>query len=408
MTMERFLRGSPGFRYTEQDRLGREIVAYRRQERAARDGAEVRLTVDLALQHIVETELEAVVKQYRPASAVALLMRPSTGEVLAVANRPLFDPNLPEKGLADGMKNRAIIDMVEPGSTFKIVTAAAALEEKTASLGTVVYCHNGSFPYGGALLRDHHAYGNLTVEDILAKSSNIGSAKLAFGLGDRRLYEYVRRFGFGERTGIDLPGEIGGMVHPPHRWSKISITRIPMGHEVAVTPLQIAAAMGVVANGGRLMMPQIVRQVVDCEGREVRSFEPVEVRRVISEKTAAEIRKALTKVVSKEGTARLAKVPGFKVAGKTGTAQKVAPEGGYAKGKYVVSFVGFMPADNPEFVGVVMVDDAKAPEQANVGGLIAAPVFRAIAEKAARYLNLEPSVEADETPGIITERGGRR
>jgi cell division protein FtsI/penicillin-binding protein 2 len=393
--MDQFLRGSEGFRFIERDLKGREIVLYRGQERSPHDGSNVRLTVDLNLQNIVESELDTAVKQYKPVGAVAILMRPQTGEILAIANRPCFDLNDLDAAKPEQMRNNAIISMVEPGSTFKIVTAAAAINEHEASLDSMIFCENGHFNYGGRTLHDHgHGYGELTVEDILAKSSNIGAAKLAMRLGDQRLYDYARRFGFGERTGVALPGEISGVIHPPHRWSKISITRIPMGQEVAATPLQIITAMSTIANGGRLMMPQIIKDVSDSDGNVLRSFDPVEVRRVVSEETSAKIRMALAKVVSTKGTAALAAVPGFTVAGKTGTAQKVDPKGGYAPGKYVVSFVGFMPAENPQFACLVMLDDARVSSEMNYGGTICAPVFRQIAEKTARYMNLEPDSSA--------------
>ncbi len=296
--------------------------------------------------------------------------------------------------------------MVEPGSTFKIVTTAGALAQKLVTPETGIYCENGRFKYGGKTLHDHHPYGELSVKDILVKSSNIGVAKLGIQLGDQKLYEYVRRFGFGERTGVLMPGEIGGVVHPPHRWSKISITHVPMGHEVGATPLQITTAMCAIANGGRLMMPQIIHDVTDPEGNVVQAFPPVEVRRVIPEKTSAQLRSALAEVVSKRGTAQLAHVPGFKVAGKTGTAQKIGANGTYEHGKYVVSFLGFMPAENPEFVCLVMMDDATAKNELNYGGTLAAPIFARIAEKAARHLDLEPTEEIPDpktAPKLVTQ-----
>jgi cell division protein FtsI (penicillin-binding protein 3)/stage V sporulation protein D (sporulation-specific penicillin-binding protein) len=305
------------------------------------------------------------------------------------------------------MKNAAIIDMVEPGSTFKIVTSAAALNEKVVRPDSVIFCENGLFPYGGRQLHDHHPYGDLTVNDILMKSSNIGAAKLAMKLGDQKFYEYIRRFGFGERTGINLPGEIGGMVHPPHRWSKISITRIPMGQEVGVTPMQMITAMCAIANGGKLMMPQIIHEIVDDQGATVASFPPVEIRQAVTRDAATQVRNALKTVVSEKGTAALAKVAGFQVAGKTGTAQKVDPKGGYAAGKYIVSFIGFLPADDPEFVGLVMLDDAQTKSTENYGGMVAAPVFARIAEKAARYMNLQPQIEEPPTGALTQVRNER-
>lgn len=402
LTMDEFLRGSDGFRFTEKDRTGREIVLYRGQEREARNGVNVKLTIDMALQSIVERELDSAMAQFKPKGAVAIMMRPKTGEILAMANRPMFDPNKPGEGKPEQMRNDAIISLVEPGSTFKIVPIAAALNEGMASLDTMIFCENGLFLYGGCTLEDHHAHGNISVREVLAKSSNIGCAKLAMRLGDQTFYEYVRRFGFGERTGISLPGEINGMVHPPHRWSKISITRMPMGQEVGVTPLQIITAMSVIANGGSLMLPQIVRSVEDQTGATVMDFKPVKVREVVSPKTAAMVREALSDVVSEQGTAALAKVQGFTVAGKTGTAQKFDPKGGYMKGKYIVSFVGFLPAEDPEFACLVMLDEAKASEEQNYGGLVAAPVFSRIAERAATYMNLEPASEV--LPGKLVLR----
>lgn len=391
--MNDHLQGYNGYRFIERDRTGREIVLYRGQEREARDGANVRLTIDMALQSIVESELDELVGRLRPKAAVAMMMRPKTGELLALASRPAFDPNRPGLGKPEQMRNEAIISLVEPGSIFKIVPVAAAINESAATLESVLFCENGRFAYGGRTLKDHHGYGNITVREIMAKSSNIGCAKLAMRLGDQTFYEYVRRFGFGERTGISLPGEITGIVNPPHRWSKISITRMPMGHEVAVTPLQMIAAMSAIANGGALMMPQIIRSVVDHAGNAIVDFQPVKVRQVVSAETAALVRSALADVVSERGTAQFAKVSGFAVAGKTGTAQKVDPKGGYMSGKYVVSFVGFMPAEDPEFACLVMVDEARVSEEQNYGGLVAAPVFSKIAERAARYMNLEPAPE---------------
>lgn len=402
-TMDDYLRGHDGFRYIEHDRTGKEIVMYRGQERASRDGCNVRLTIDMSLQNIVETELDAAVRQYNPKSAVAILMRPKTGEILALVNRPAFDPNEIGTTPEDKMRNRAITDMVEPGSTFKIVTAAAALNERLVTPDTLIFCENGRFMFGGRPLRDHKPYADLTVDDVLAKSSNIGTAKLAMKLGDQSFYEYIRSFGFGERTGVGLPGEISGMVHPPHRWSKISITRIPMGHEVGVTPLQMITAMCAVANGGHLMMPQITREIRDSNGTTVASFPPLEVRTVISHDAASQVRDALKDVVSDRGTAAAAKVAGFTVAGKTGTAQKVDPNGGYMPGKYVISFIGFLPADDPEFVGLIMLDDASARADQNYGGMIAAPIFSRIAEKAARYMNLEPHFEEPVTKIVLNQ-----
>src|SRR5882724_7279767 len=390
-SMEEYLHGQDGFRFIEHNRAGQEIVPYRGQERPQRDGYQVHLTIDLSLQNIVENEIDAAMKEFSPQKATIILMRPQTGEILAMANRPDFDLNLRAEAKPEEMKNRAIIDMMEPGSTFKIVAAAAALNERKLRPDSTIFCENGLWTFGGAALHDDRAFSYLSVRDVLVKSSNIGAAKLALSVGEQRFYEYIRRFGFGERTGIELPGEINGLIRPPQAWSKISITRIPMGHEVGVTPLQMTVAMAVIANGGKLVTPRIIKSINTPEGKTISSLSPVVQRQVISGETAREIGDALRGVVSDRGTAAAAAVPGFTIAGKTGTAQKVDPKGGYEHGKYVVSFAGYLPADHPEFVGLVMLDDAKTSKpELNYGGMVAGPIFSRIAEKAARYLDLEP------------------
>ena len=393
-SMEEYLHGQDGYRFIEHNRAGQEIVLYRGQERVSRDGYQVHLTVDLNLQNIVENEIDAAVREYNPQKATIILMRPQTGEILAMANRPNFDLNLRSEAKPEQMKNRAIIDMMEPGSTFKIVTAAAALNEKKVRPDTTIFCENGIWNFGGRPLHDHKAYADLSVQDILVKSSNIGAAKLALSIGEQKFYEYIRRFGFGDRTGIELPGEIPGVIRPPQTWSKISITRIPMGHEVGVTPLQMMVAMATIANGGKLVTPRIVKSVTAGDGKTITTFSPTVLRQVISPETAAQVGNALRGVVSDRGTAAAAAVPGFTISGKTGTAQKVDPKGGYEQGKYVVSFSGYLPSDHPEFVGIVVLDDAKTSKpELNYGGLVAGPIFSRIAEKAARYLDLQPHEE---------------
>jgi cell division protein FtsI/penicillin-binding protein 2 len=392
-SLDEYLRGQDGYRYIEHNRAGQEIVLYRGQERVPRNGYRVHLTVDLNLQNIVENELDAAMREYSPKKAMVILLRPQTGEVLAMANRPAFDLNKRSDAKPEQMKNRAICDMMEPGSTFKIVTAAAALNEHRFGLDSYIFCENGVWNYGGSALHDHAAFKDLCVKDILVKSSNIGAAKLAVSVGDQKFYEYIRRFGFGERTGVELPGEIPGLIRPPQSWSKISITRIPMGHEIGVTPLQMATAMSAIANGGKLITPRIVKSITTNDGKTISTLKPVVLRQVISPQTANQIGTALRGVVSDRGTAAAAAVPGFTIAGKTGTAQKVGPHGGYEKGKEVVSFCGYLPAENPQFVGLVVLDDAQTKPEQNYGGLVAGPIFSRIAEKAARYLDLEPHEE---------------
>jgi cell division protein FtsI/penicillin-binding protein 2 len=392
-SLDEYLRGQDGYRYIEHNRAGQEIVLYRGQERAPRNGYRVHLTVDLNLQNIVENEIDAAMREYSPKKAMIILMRPQTGEILAMANRPAFDLNKRSDAKPEQMKNRAICDMMEPGSTFKIVTAAAALNEHRFGLDSYIFCENGVWNYGGAALHDHAAFKDLSVKDILVKSSNIGAAKMAVSIGDQKFYEYIRRFGFGERTGVELPGEIPGVIRSPQSWSKISITRIPMGHEIGVTPLQMATAMSAIANGGKLMTPRIVKSITDSDGKTISTLKPIVLRQVISPQTANQIGTALRGVVSDRGTAAAAAVPGFTIAGKTGTAQKVGPHGGYEKGKEVVSFCGYLPAENSQFVGLVVLDDAQTKPEQNYGGTVAGPIFSHIAEKAARYLDLEPHEE---------------
>jgi cell division protein FtsI (penicillin-binding protein 3)/stage V sporulation protein D (sporulation-specific penicillin-binding protein) len=392
-SLDEYLRGQDGFRYIEHNRAGQEIVQYRGQERAPRNGYQIHLTVDLNLQNIVENEIDAAMREYSPKKATIILMRPQTGEILAMANRPAFDLNKRSDAKPEQMKNRAICDMMEPGSTFKIVTAAAAINEHKFGLDSYIFCENGVWNYGGTPLHDHAAFGDLSVKDILIKSSNIGAAKLAVTLGDQKFYEYIRRFGFGERTGVELPGEIPGLIRSPQSWSKISITHIPMGHEIGVTPLQMATAMCAIANGGKLMTPRIVKSITTSDGKTISTLKSIALRQVVSPQTANQIGTALRGVVSDRGTAAAAAVPGFVIAGKTGTAQKVGPHGGYEKGKEVVSFCGYLPAENPQFVGLVVLDDAQTKPEQNYGGTVAGPIFSHIAEKAARYLDLEPHEE---------------
>lgn len=380
------LSGHEGFRLIEHDRKGLEIVVYRGQEQLPEQGSDIRLTIDMGLQAIVEREIDAAYKELRPVSATAILADPNTGEILAMACRPNFDPNKFNEAKQDDMRNRAITDMYEPGSTFKIVVAAAALNDKIVDEKTRIYCENGLFQFGGKTIKDHHKAGDMSVEEILQFSSNIGSAKMSLRMKDQDYYGYVRRFGFGEKSGIPLHGEISGLVNPPHRWDMLTKTRMAFGQSVSVTPIQMVMGMSVIANGGKLMKPRLV--LSKGEGTAVQPTEPV--REVVSGKTAKFVSAALEKVVSQQGTAPLARIEGFAVAGKTGTAQKSGPHG-YLDGRYIVSFAGFLPAQKPKLVGLVIVDDAKIGSSANYGGLVAAPVFSKIGGRAARYLDLLPS-----------------
>lgn len=409
-TMDKYLNGQDGYRYIEHDRTGREIVLYRGQERAAQDGMKVRLTIDMGLQNIVESEIDAAYKQFKPESVTCIMVRPSTGEVLAMANRPCFDPNDLNDVTADQTRNRAITDIVEPGSTFKIVASSGAVNEKLVTPSTIIYCEDGHFAYGNKILHDHKPYGDMTVHDILMKSSNIGAAKLALMMGNDRFYEYERNFGFGQRTGVELPGEVNGLLPPTWKWDKLTITRMAMGQSVAVTPMQMIMGMSVIANGGRLMKPFIVKSIEDPDqdGKVIVQNQPTVLHEVIPKSVADYINSGLMAVVSPQGTAVLAKVPGFECAGKTGTAEKINPHGGYLEGKYVDSFVGYMPAEKPEFVCLVMINDPKVTAEMNYGGMVAAPVFSRIGDRAARYLDLTPTqpVVPVQAPVALSDGGG--
>ncbi|HVE17127.1 MAG TPA: penicillin-binding transpeptidase domain-containing protein, partial [Chthoniobacterales bacterium] len=284
--------------------------------------------------------------------------------------------------------------------------SSGALNEGVINTETRVDCENGAWAYGGRVLRDTHHYGLMNVHDILEKSSNIGAAKLAMRLGDNTFYEYAKRFGFGERTGIELPGEIPGVAHPPSQWDKVTITRMAMGQSVAVTPLQTVMAMGVIANGGKLMAPHIIKSLSDSDGKVIKEFQPTVIRQVINPETASIVSNALADVVSAQGTAPQAAVPGFRMCGKTGTAQIPKPGGGYYEGKYLASFCGYMPAEDPAFVGIVMIDDANLPPHLNYGGLVSAPIYARIAARAARYLDLQPTLRAEPITEVVSRDNG--
>lgn len=388
LSMESQLAGVRGWRRTELDNRRRELVAYRDQDVEAHDGMNVFLTIDAVLQNIVEKQLAEAMREHTPISASAIIVRPRTGEILAMATLPNFDPNEPGASPMAALRNRVICDIAEPGSTFKIVVVSGALNDNLVKLTDPFFCENGHFLYGGRVLHDHESYGTLTVQSILTKSSNIGAAKIGIKMGEDRLYDYIRKFGFGDRTGLPLAGEVGGIVHPVDDWSKVSIAQIPMGHGIAVTPLQMVMAMSAIANDGRLMQPMLIDHLEDENGHVVAKYQPQVVREVVSSTTAREMVKALKTVVSSDGTAVKAKLEHYIVAGKTGTAQK-AEHGHYVPGKYFASFIGFFPADNPELCISVVLDE---PKNGHYGGQTAAPFFRNIAESAAHYLNIKPDI----------------
>jgi len=395
------LTGTPGWLVTETDSRKRELVSLRRQDVPPRNGLNAALTLDMGIQHLVEGELAKAMEEHKPVGISAVVVRPRTGEILAMANLPDFDPGRPGDFHAASRRNRAVTDTMEPGSTFKIVNVAAALQERSVTLRTKFDCERGVFYFAGRRLRDHHGYGKLTVKEIMTKSSNIGSAKIAIRLGAPQLHRYIRGFGFGERTRISLPGEVRGTVHPLKKWNKLSISRVPMGHEVATTPIQLAMMMSAVANGGKLMRPILLHSLRDENGRTIVQYHPEPVRQVITPETAALVTETLKTVVQPGGTARRAAMEFYSVAGKTGTAQKPGP-GGYIPGKYYSSFVGFFPADRPALCIFVGLDE---PAGKYYGGLTAAPVFKAIAERAASYLGIPPDLGE---PGNIVSQQEER
>jgi cell division protein FtsI/penicillin-binding protein 2 len=320
------------------------------------------------------------------------MVRPRTGEILALANCPTYDPNHPGASPLDALRNRVIADMHEPGSTFKIVVVSGALNEGLVSLSDVFNCENSHFVYAGRTLHDSASHGDLTVEGIITKSSNIGAAKIGLRLGEAGLYQYMRDFGFGSRTGIFLPGEVYGSVPPVKSWTKISIVQIPMGQGIAVTPLQMTMAMSAIANGGVLMQPMIVDRLAEPDGRVVVQYHPQRVREVARPAAMAQMVTALKTVVGKDGTAPKARLDHYTVAGKTGTAEKVE-NGQYVPGKFFSTFIGFFPADNPELCIAVFIDEP--PKGDHFGGAAAGPIFKAIAESAANYLNLKPDIDTN-------------
>ncbi|MDZ4816906.1 MAG: penicillin-binding protein 2 [Verrucomicrobiota bacterium] len=388
----RELQGKDGWRRTEKDNQGNELVIYRVQDMAPRNGYNITLTIDQMIQHIVETELDKAVIEYRPKAALAIVTRPRTGEIMAMATRPTFNPNNSKTNI-EATRNRGITGPVEPGSTFKIVTISAAMNEGLVNLDTEFFCENGKFLYNGKVLHDHESYGTMNVHRGIQASSNILAAKVALELGAAKLHEYIVNFGFGTRTGIPLPGEEQGIFKPVKKWSGISIVHLPMGHEISVTPIQMIMAFGAIANGGLLMKPILVQKVTDQEGRVVQQYYPTVVRRAVSPKAAEMMSEALKSVIEKGGTAEKAAVPGYKAAGKTGTAQKLDPEtkryDTRKDGRVIASFIGYLPADDPEFCVLVMLDEPQA--KLTYGGQVAAPMFSNISAQVARHLDIIPA-----------------
>jgi cell division protein FtsI (penicillin-binding protein 3) len=381
------LAGADGKAVVGRDALGRDTVV-QRVVQAPVAGSGVKLTLDKTIQYIAEREIEAVYWRTRSKVAMAVVMDPRTGDVLAIAIRPTFNPNtFAELASREVVRNRAITDPFEPGSTFKAIMAAAALEEGVVRPADRIYAENGAITIARATIHDWKRYGWLSFSEVLQNSSNVGSIKVGLSLGSERYHRYMTAFGFGALTGVGLSGESRGQLRDPRRWSALSLPTMSIGQEVSVTALQLVTAFGAIANGGTLMQPRVVKAFLDENGGETRRVEPRAVRQIISKETARTLTEILTRVVD-GGTGRHAAIPGYAVAGKTGTAQKLDPATRrYSRAPGVLSFVGFAPADAPRFAMLVMLDE---PKNEKWGSEAAAPVFAAIGREILRYLEVLP------------------
>ena len=383
------LLGQGGYLVMERDALGRGIGAGAQAVEGASRGNDVYLTLDKNIQFLAEKELAAGIEKARAKAGTAIVLDARNGQILAMASQPDFNPNAAGSFQPSQWRNRALCDTYEPGSTLKTFVMAAALNEGIVKPTDRIFCENGKFRIGGRTIHDHKPHGSLTAAEVLKVSSNIGTAKLGKLLERERLYRYLADFGFGTPTGIDLPGEVGGLLRRPNQWFEIDLATISFGHGISVTPLQLATATVALANGGYLMFAPLVSKVVDREGNILEKHEPKVVRQVVSPLSAQQVKDMMGLVSEEGGTGTLSSVPGFKVAGKTGTAQKVDPvTGGYSADKRVSSFVGFVPAQDPRLVILVVVDE---PEGVTYGGLVAAPIFSRIADQTLRYLKVSPT-----------------
>jgi cell division protein FtsI/penicillin-binding protein 2 len=355
-------------------------------EKQPEPGENLVLTIDKNIQYIAEKELSQAIHDTQAIAGTVIVENPHTGEILALANRPTFNPNLRKEITPNALTNRAVSYVYEPGSAFKVITISAALEEKLTNPDEVFDCQMGAIVYNGMRIRDSKPHGLLPVWGVLAESSNVGTIKIALRLGEERYYKYMRAFGLGQQTGIELPGETRGITKPPSRWSKVSIAAISIGQEVGISPIQLAGMISTFANDGVYVAPRIVAGTLPPRGAiQTVAFHPVEGRRVISPYTAAEMRSMMQKVIL-EGTARRAALDGYTAGGKTGTGQKIDPAtGAYSKTKYNATFAGFAPLNNPQVVVAVILDSPVGPHQ---GGQVSAPVFRRITQQVLEYLHV--------------------
>ncbi|MBP9733272.1 MAG: penicillin-binding protein [Candidatus Omnitrophica bacterium] len=378
-----YLKGISGWKSTVKDAKQHEVVSKQSELVLPVDGYDLVLTLDVVLQHAADKYLAETCKKYNAVGGVLAVMDPRNGDILALANYPSYDPNKAGQTQPDHRRNRSITDIYEPGSVFKIFTVSGAIEEGLVHASDRIFCEYGKYRTGGRTLHDVHPYGALTVAEVMAKSSNIGISKIADKMGKDRLYNYVKKFGFGQKTDIDLPGEISGLITAPKFWSAPSLSSVAMGQEVGLTGIQLITATSAIANGGLLLKPRIVKEIRDTTGEIIKSYAPVVKRRVISESTSKEMREIMKKVVSKQGTGSLAimDIPGVSVGGKTGTAQKIV-DGAYSHGHFVGSFVGFVERGDKMVTILVSVDD---PHPVYYGGSVAAPLFKRMAEKVLEY-----------------------
>jgi cell division protein FtsI (penicillin-binding protein 3) len=373
------LRGINGRKVIQRDAIGNFMPEVSIPEVPPVNGKSLILTIDYILQTITHEELRAAMVKFDASSGIAIVTNPSTGEILAMACEPSFNPNSPSVYSDAARRNRAITDLFEPGSTFKLVTFSGVFQEKKARPDDMIFCENGAFRFAGETVRDHEPHGNLSVREVVAASSNIGTTKLARKLGKEKFFQYARDYGFGMSTGLELEGEVNGVLKHPVEWSGYTLAAMAMGYEVAVTPLQMAMAYGALANGGLLLKPKILSGWIEPAGAVKKFEQPEVVRRVISKPAAHLLINLLEGVLGEHGTAKTAAIPGVRIAGKTGTAHKPLVAGrGYARNDYIASFVGFLPAEAPRYLIFVMLEN---PRTTYWGGFVAAPAFKKIAER---------------------------
>lgn len=378
--------GNTGYMITERDALGRHIAVTNTVIKNSSPGKSVVLTLDKTIQFITEKELAKAVTENNAKSGMAVVMESATGKVLAMANYPTFNPNSFSRYSHAQLRNQSVADSFEPGSTFKIFTIAAALDSGKIKSTDIYNCENGNYRVADRIIHDDHPQARLTVSEIMKYSSNIGSAKIGFKMGEETLSTYLRNFGFGSRTGIDLPGESPGNLKK--HWYGVDLAAISFGQGVSLSTVQLVTALSAIANGGNLMRPYLVEQILDDSGAVTQKFEPQVVRRVVSPETARKVTKMLESVTGAGGTGMRAALDGYRVAGKTGTAQKVDPvTRTYSPTKRIGSFVGFVPADKPKLTIVVIIDE---PQGVKYGGVVAAPAFRTIAQNSLAYLKIQP------------------